>query len=164
MALLVVVGILLLNLTANGNITSAKEKASIEQDIYSAQTILHSLSSLEVYTVLGTLPLSEALNAYYNLKIRNNLNKSERRLRDDLEVQIRTEVDNLINKPVLIKSDIYKDKLSLYEEITLYDDVAVYKPAYIKSVILPSSYSRAGDYYINISLYYNDRAYAENEK
>jgi len=163
MVFLVVAGVLLLNVTSNTNITSAQEKASIEQDIFSAKQIIHTVISLPIELSSETIPLSEAINQYYNLELKEDLSSEEKDLRKELYTKIRMQTDILINHYVLIEAQIYRDGISLDEEITLYS-LSISNPIRITSEILPSSFTNKANYYINISLYYNEREYAENEK
>lgn len=152
MILLVVMGVLLLNLTSSENIKSAKDKADIARTNLQAKETLQVLSKLSIQTDLGTISLPEALDMYFQLKIQDDYD--QRDLKNQLASQISIEINKLLETQVIINAEFYwretlQENLVLYyNPVTIEDDFD-----YLESVILPSSYSRLADYYINVSIY-----------
>lgn len=155
MAFLVIIGVLLLNLTSSQNITSAKEKADFARNQLHAKETLQVLSKITVDSNIGKVSLPEALDKYFWLESQDSLNSSQRDLRTQLGSKIIIATEDLVDDKIYIEAEYYWRE-TLQDNFMLYSNPRTTKLNfdYSGSVILPSSYSRMADYYINISVYH----------
>jgi len=156
MLFLVVMGVLLLNLTSEKNLNSAKQKSDFARNQLHAKETLHVLSKITIDSDLGKISLPEALDKYFILDLKDNLNNSEDDLKTQLGSKILIETDKLLNKnEAYINAEYYWEK-TLQDNFMLYlNPKKLGEFVYLGSIILPSSNSKMADYYINISLYQN---------
>ena len=164
MVIIVLIGIFLLNITSDENIQTAKEKAEVGRNKVQAKETLQVLSKLPVQTSQGTFTFAQALDKYYVLEMQDDLSRAQKDLRNELESEIKIAAKNLITTPLYITSRYVYEKTE-QESLEIYMNPLT-SPSnfdYGGSAILPSSYTRNGNYYINISAYLiNDVKYQTN--
>lgn len=169
MAILIIVGVFLLNSTTKDNLNLAKTSTAGLRDVYASNEFLHATSLLSAKTKQGELTIPELLDKYYYYEMTHQSSKAS----PYENLVLNTLSDNFQTSTFVLKSDIYFKGTPKNSELSLYSKTSTFlfliplpppfniAPAlltnvgsekiYFDSLILPSSLGT--DYYINVSVY-----------